>query len=100
MPYHESFHLHGDLPEVWVKYQPSLLASDFCEREQSTVPRIACAALRRLVHKWGRSNKRADITAGMSLNNSLMVGFLVSQGQGELAAQIVNRHNQTNNDEE
>jgi len=50
-PYQEGFEVHGDLYDVWSEsYQPSLPYSDFCRRSQSTDPRIATTALRRLAY--------------------------------------------------
>ena len=57
-PYHEGFQLHGDLYKVWRRaYQPSVANSEYNERDQSTDPRIATAALRRFQQMLGRGMK-------------------------------------------
>ena len=93
-PYHESFQITGDLWDVWKGYQPSLLASNFAEREQSTVPRIACAALRRFRQSMGRGKLPGNLNVGLSLQEKLMVGFMTTQGQSDLAKSIVEGHRQ------
>ena len=99
-PYHESVNIHGDLPCVWRRYQPSLLHSDYRNRDQQVVANIACAALYRLRQKWGRGNRPSDLTKGLKLGDQLMVAFMTSQGQNELARQVVNRHRQAGAQEE
>lgn len=96
VPYHESVQLTGDLWDVWKKYQPSLLASDFAEREQDPVPRIACAALRRMVHSMGRGLRpsQSEVAKKLSLHEKLMMSFMTSQGQGDLARMVTERHQQ------
>ena len=92
VPYHEGFQAHGDLPDVWKKYQPGLQSSNFAEREQNTVPAIVCAALRRFRHSCGRDDQ-TPVDKGLDLNSRLMVGLLRSQGQHDLAKDIVSRYN-------
>ena len=96
VPYHESVQITGDLWDVWKKYQPSLLASDFAERRQDPVARNACAALRRMVHSMGRGHRPSESEIGkrLSLQEKLMMSFMTSQGQGELARNVTERHHQ------
>ena len=96
VPYHESVQVTGDLWDVWKKYQPSLLASDFAEREQDPVPRIACAALRRMVHSMGRGLRpsQSEVAKSLSLQEKLMMSCMASQGQGDLARLVTERHQQ------
>jgi len=93
-PYHEGFQIHGDLQDVWRKYQPGLPDSNYAVRSQCTNARIATAALRRFQHSCGRGIRAQIQNAGIQndLSALLMVGLLESQGQTLLAQTIVGRY--------
>ena len=95
-PYHEGFELHGDLYCSWVNYQPNCMKSNFCRRTQSKDPNVATAPLRRFAWLVGRGARAK--TKGMDLGSKLMLGLLESNGQALLAQQIVERHQQTEDD--
>ena len=91
-PFHEGHEIHGDLPEVWVTYQPTVPRTSFARRTQSKDPIIATAALRRFARYIG-CGARAVAPEGLSLEARMMMAFMESQGQALLAQRVV--HEQT-----
>jgi len=91
-PYHESHEVHGDTPDVWGKYQPSMPATNFTRRTQSPVADIACAALRRVVKFFGRGRTAhvSHIVQG-DLAATLMVRYMESQGRADLVQETCGR---------
>ena len=89
----EGHEIHGDLPEVWVTYQPTVPRTSFARRTQSLDPLIATAALRRFARYIGRG-ARAVAPAGLSLEASMMLAFMESQGQALLAQRVMDEHTQ------
>ena len=90
-PYPQGFEIHGDLFDVWSEnYQPSVPFSDFARRTQSPTPRIACKALRRLQHYFGRSPvPEAPV---MDLATMLQIAALRAAGEHELVEQTIAEH--------
>ena len=92
-PYHEGFQQHGDLFDVWKVYQPTLKESAYAIRTQSPDPFICTAALRRIQILFKRG-PRIQPPSQLSLQERMMYKFLESQGQGDLAAEAVQEHQQ------
>ena len=58
IPYRESFHLHGDLFEVWaMHYEQDVEKQFFKRRDQSTEPKVSCVALKKFANFLGRGKK-------------------------------------------
>jgi hypothetical protein len=89
VPYHEGFEIHADLFTVWSEsYQGNVTnANGFARRTQSTDPYVATAALRRLAHHFGCSRK--NNVENLDMSAKLMVAFLESQGQSDLARKVL-----------
>ena len=84
--YELSFEIHGDLWEVWSKhYETTMLKSNFKRRTQSTTPKVACLALRRLANYFGYNKK---VKRKLTTDQRYMHHILVQQGKQELAEKI------------
>ena len=93
-PYHEGFQVHGDLIDVWRTYQPGVPESKYAVRTQTTDPLIATAALRRLQRIFGRGRRSQVARAPLSLSDKLMIRFMENQGQALVVEQVVEEHQQ------
>ena len=93
-PYHEGFQIHGDLPDVWIVYQPGLPESKYKVRTQSQDPLVATAALRRLQSFMGRGRRALVAGAPLSLADKLMIRFMETQGQALVAEEVIEQHQQ------
>ena len=92
VPYHEGFEIHGDLFDVWSDYYQlnCLNSNNFARRTQSADPYVCLAALRRLKHWFGREKKIE--TQQLNVETQMMVAFLQSQGQSEIARTVLARN--------
>ena len=87
IPYPESFHIHGDLYEVWAQnYETEVVKTpNFKRRTQSTDPKIATIALRKFANFLGRGKK---VKVQLSKKNRYLHAILVDRGKVELAKKI------------
>ena len=87
IPYPESFHIHGDLYEVWSQhYETDVLKySNFKRRNQSTDPKVATVALKKFANYLGRGKK---VKVKLTQKKRYLHAILVGQGNKEEAERI------------
>ena len=97
IPYPESFHIHGDLFDVWAQHYEQDVSryQSFKRREQSTNPKTATIALKKFANFLGRGKK---VKVKLSQRKRYLHHILVGQGQVELANKI--RDGQPSDDDE
>ena len=97
IPYPESFHIHGDLFDVWAQHYEQDVSryQSFKRREQSTNPKTATIALKKFANFLGRGKK---VKVKLSQKQRYLHHILVGQGQVELANKI--RDGQPSDDDE
>ena len=87
IPYPESFHIHGDLYEVWSQHYETDVSrySNFKRRNQSTDPKVATVALKKFANYLGRGKK---VRVKLSQRKRYLHAILVGQGNKEEAERI------------
>ena len=87
IPYPESFHIHGDLYEVWgLNYEHEVeKPHNFKRRSQSTDPAVAATALKKFANFLGRGKK---VKVKLNQRKRYLHHILEGQGQVEVAEKI------------
>ena len=87
VPYPESFHIHGDLYEVWSQHYETDVSkyANFKRRNQSTDPKVATVALKKFANYLGRGKK---VKVRLSKKNRYLHAILVGQGNEKEAERI------------
>ena len=87
VPYPESFHVHGDLYEVWSQHYEQDVSryANFKRRNQSTDPKVASYALKRFASFLGRGRK---VKVKLSRRERFLHAVLLGLGRNDEAARI------------